>query len=98
MLVVPIHGTGKMLILAYDGIWDVLTNEQLFQKVEGYIAQGIDVKAAYMQAASDCLTTQLFSNPTRTTRCLSSPSSTATTRWPRPLLSPNKRPSPETVL
>ena len=46
MLVVPIHGTGKMLVLVYDGIWDVLTYEQLFQKVEGYIAQGLDVKAA----------------------------------------------------
>ena len=57
---VPLDGTEKMLILACDGIWDVLTNEQL---VEGYLAQGLDVKATCMQVASDCLTNSPYSNP-----------------------------------
>ncbi|EDR27053.1 protein phosphatase 2C, putative [Entamoeba dispar SAW760] len=56
-------GTEKLIILACDGIWDVLTNEQCVEKVLEYLKQGNSLKETCEKIANDCLSKEPYSKP-----------------------------------
>ncbi|ELP89259.1 protein phosphatase 2C, putative [Entamoeba invadens IP1] len=59
----PLDGTEQLLILACDGIWDVLTSEQCVEKVVEYLKTGLPLKQVCEKIADDCLSKEPYSKP-----------------------------------
>ncbi|KAL7718251.1 Protein phosphatase 2C [Entamoeba marina] len=58
-----ITGAEKVLVLACDGIWDVLSNEQIMEKIVSLLGQGKTMKDICEIIANDCLSKQPYSTP-----------------------------------
>ena len=55
--VIDLHPSDRFLILACDGIWDILTNDQAVAFVETRLAQGIEPSRICSQMCDHCLAT-----------------------------------------
>ena len=58
-----LDGTEQLLALACDGIWDVLSNAQLVQKVQKYISFGYSLKDTCERITMDCLSKRPYDEP-----------------------------------
>lgn len=61
--VTPLDGTEKLLVLACDGIWDVLSNDQCIEKIEGYLSQGLTLQQTCEKVTMDCLSKSPYNTP-----------------------------------
>ncbi|KAL7721327.1 Protein phosphatase 2C [Entamoeba marina] len=58
-----LDGNEKLLVLACDGIWDVLTNEQIIEKINEYLRVGNSLQETCEKITSDCLSKQPYTTP-----------------------------------
>ena len=56
-------GNEQLIIVACDGIWDCLTNEQCVEKVVKYLEGGNDLQQTVEKITADCLCVEPYTQP-----------------------------------